>query len=211
MQPFMKNVAVEYAAKALPDGELAKEIKDLKDIPVLTEDNALEIFEKKPKTINYDGIIYNLQDISDSEQLYYSSIYEDYTLSTVIDIDGTIHTNEFPLAKTTDLGTRLYLHKLNGLSIYQGCTIYIMSTVSAPITDRTSLENTIARSTGFYLLGGGVSVPTRVCPLSGIFANPAGSGVSIVWDYATQVDTTLVLTRAVATGTFTDDEVTLMR
>ena len=31
MQPFAKNMAVEYAAKALPDSELAQSLKDLKE------------------------------------------------------------------------------------------------------------------------------------------------------------------------------------
>ena len=113
MQPYMKNVSVEYAEKAAPGGEIDKSIKELKEIPVLTNDNAKEVFEKRPKFISYDSRIYSIF-YADDENINY--VYVDAEgldiENVVIGSSGSIDIYANVLASKDNVGTKLYRHEV---------------------------------------------------------------------------------------------------
>lgn len=151
MQPFMKNVSVEYAEKAAPGGEIDKSIKELKDIPVLTEDNAKEIFEKRPKFIKYDYegdiITYSLVDTDTSEtDIYYSSVYENKVYSLGITSDGQFQGTDIFLATEDNVGTRLYRHEVVlNISTSTGSTRVTLEIISTDGVANTSYSGGPAR------------------------------------------------------------------
>lgn len=135
-QPYAKNMSVEYAQKAIPGGELQKSIDNTLNavtIPVLTEDNALEIFANKPKFIQYSdaesgtNLIYILQDTSDTVDVYYVSNYLNNVYSIAVSYRGSIEVSIETLAKAEDIKP-IYYHP-----------VIIIANTNATLTGRISL------------------------------------------------------------------------
>ena len=166
----MKNVSVEYAEKAAPGGEIDKSIKELKDIPVLTEDNAKEIFEKRPKFINYnDEGIYYLCYANDEFVCYTYANGEERTLTTInIEANGVFEViSSGQLALKEQAGSKLYKHQVivpyvytsakliqdsTGSTTYEkgpvrsSSTFTFVSTDNTPATDLYTLYDEMVRA-----------------------------------------------------------------
>ena len=176
MQPFMKNVSVEYAEKAAPGGEIETgmvaindAISEMKEIPVLTEDNAQEIYEKKPLVLEYNDVLYYLAYKSDAQ--YFTLVFDDgsYTYLHFDENDYTIYTTDYTLAMLNIAGTKLYKHQVIVPSVYTsakliqdstGSTTYekgsersfsaftFVSTDNTPATDLYTLYDEMVRAFG---------------------------------------------------------------
>lgn len=118
--PAMQNQYVEFAkndgkGKEIDIEAIETGIEEEKisiSIPILTEDNALEIFAKKPKFISYDELVYVLNDYqSAADELYYSSIYNTYNNYLYINNAGVISANSNTLALASDIKD-IYWHGL---------------------------------------------------------------------------------------------------
>lgn len=114
----ISNLRAKYADKTADGKDISEAIAEAQlagDIPVLTEDNIVEILQKRPKFISYaegslDPAIYVLQDNSDTSTAYYSTSWGDEAKTLSIQSSG-IGVQTFNLV--TSAGTKLYKHEIN--------------------------------------------------------------------------------------------------
>lgn len=115
----ISNLRAKYADKTADGKDISEAIAEAQlagDIPELTYDTFAEIFATKPKLISYteDGnipMIYIFhKDFGSGVE--YSSVFG--TRSSIISFDreGPLPGSSYDLAKSTDVGTKLYLHKI---------------------------------------------------------------------------------------------------
>ena len=108
-------------------------------------------------------------------------------------IHKEIH-NEIPKEST-----KLYLHKLNGFTIYQASTVYIISPDPTPVTALNQVQ--ALRKLDMYVQGGGATNP-----------NFSGGRLIIIAStfYTIDVDSNEEITaiKRTITGSFTTDTVT---
>lgn len=185
--PAMQNQYVEFAKNDSEGNELSK-VNTLASIPVLTEDNAAEIFQKKPKTLVYNNIVYNLQDIGEYPYgLYYSSIFDNEVLMVSLAYDGdevTINYNVLSLAAPSDIKP-IYCHPIrlsltdSGATTYIRLTCLIFNNDSSPINTLDKFKkylddlNTATQAAGTIMTSGGYTLGTKTIIASYLYKNSA--------------------------------------